>query len=771
MGIQLILSVIGLILTSIALFISNTVDGTTGISSGKKTLPSANISEKQIKSSNDTRPTDLPPAQSSSHQVVRTISEAAKREAVTNVASHNTIQVDNATNSRPRWVDVEHIVKDVINSIMKHLLPTMLRITSKVHISSPCLSRLLKMVVSVRQLESWAIKMVDASGKPFSGLLEGTLTDFGSYEECLNIIVESENPNSEPLRGKYCILEITPNLPQETRQLDKRLHNTLIEDLAGMSSYLSFLHYTIGVCIPSTCTAEDLANISQAVADLKFRVSVPHCEQREDLKLTKEQITVLCLLGTLVVLVVLGTTTELWRKYRNSEATPPPNSKEKTLCVILMAFSTYANGKDLLNTKTGTESIGVLHGFRFFTMAWVVLAHTYLMTDFHIYKRLIDFRDAQKDITVLVIWNSLLQVDTFFFVRLTPPMMLVISLMFILPLLSSGPFWHRVVEREIEHCRTTWWANMFYFNNFIRKNATCIPPLWYVAADMQLYLLSPIFLITFRRCPRVGWSLSIIGIVVSWFVIALITIWKDFPPSNNFLSSDITKIIDMEFHIHWKPYVHMGPYFVGLTTGYVLLNHQNVKLSPVTVVVGWTITTISTLAVVFGAYSWMNGIRPNVVVGVLYAAVHRTVFALGLAWITFACSNGYGGPVNALLSWQPFIVLGRLTYMAYLVHSLVIFIVVGSTKERRLFSHFELVCSFIVYLVISTAISLLLHLVFESPFIKLEQCIFPQPRPLVPTHNNSTVNQEEGEMGQVASPVGIALCPQTNENSIITSKL
>ncbi|XP_076348311.1 uncharacterized protein LOC143245946 [Tachypleus tridentatus] len=234
MGIQLILSVIGLILTSIALFISNTVDGTNGISSGKKTLPSANLSEQQIKSSNDTRPTDLPPAQSSSHQVVRTISEAAKREAVTNVASHNTIQVDNATNSRPRWVDVEHIVKDVINSIMKHLLPTMLRITSKVHISSPCLSRLLKMVVSVRQLESWAIKMVDASGKPFSGLLEGTLTDFGSYEECLNIIVESENPNSEPLRGKYCILEITPNLPQETRQLDPRLHNT--QRCKGVSS-------------------------------------------------------------------------------------------------------------------------------------------------------------------------------------------------------------------------------------------------------------------------------------------------------------------------------------------------------------------------------------------------------------------------------------------------------------------------------------------------------------------------------------------------------
>ncbi|XP_022258231.1 nose resistant to fluoxetine protein 6-like [Limulus polyphemus] len=395
MELQVFLSVTSLILTSVAvLFGGDTTSEIISTIISKKTLPSASSSEKQIKLS-----TDLTSAPSRSHHVVRTRPATAKTETVTN--RKLTTSVVNTTNSQQRWVDVENTVKDAINTIMKHLLPSMLRITSKVHISSPCLSRLLKMVISVRQLKSWAIRMLDASGKPFSGLLDGTLTDFGSYEECLNIIVKVEKRKRELFRGKYCLLEIIPNLPLETEQLEHGLHETLLQDLAGMSGYLSFLHHTVGVCIPSTCTAEDLANVARAVADLKFQVSVPHCEQKEDLKLTSEQIAVLCLLGTLLVLVILGTTIELWRKYRNPETTPPPNRKEKTLCVILIAFSSYTNGKDLLNTKTGPENIGVLHGLRFFTMAWVILAHTYLMSDFNIYKRLIDFRDAQKDVTVL----------------------------------------------------------------------------------------------------------------------------------------------------------------------------------------------------------------------------------------------------------------------------------------------------------------------------------------------------------------------------------
>ena len=74
--------------------------------------------------------------------------------------------------------------------------------------------------------------------------------------------------------------------------------------------------------------------------------------------------------------------------------------------------------------------------------------------------------------------------------------------------------------------------------------------------------------------------------------------------------------------------------------------------------------------------------------GKLNLSLNRTAWALGLAWMTAACVNGYGGPVDwviftvcrtfemmivfKVLSLPPLRPLSRLTYAAYLVHPLVI---------------------------------------------------------------------------------------------------
>lgn len=52
----------------------------------------------------------------------------------------------------------------------------------------------------------------------------------------------------------------------------------------------------------------------------------------------------------------------------------------------------------------------------------------------------------------------------------------------------------------------------------------------------------------------------------------------------------------------------------------------------------------------------------------LYEAYARVSWAVGIAWIIFACVHGYGGPVDWFLSltqWQP---LARISYSIYIVH-------------------------------------------------------------------------------------------------------
>lgn len=51
--------------------------------------------------------------------------------------------------------------------------------------------------------------VVDASSKIPSGILEGTLMDFGSFEECLQIKVLTPRKTSnrkELFRGRYCMM-------------------------------------------------------------------------------------------------------------------------------------------------------------------------------------------------------------------------------------------------------------------------------------------------------------------------------------------------------------------------------------------------------------------------------------------------------------------------------------------------------------------------------------------------------------------------------------
>ncbi|XP_076319637.1 nose resistant to fluoxetine protein 6-like [Tachypleus tridentatus] len=705
-------------------------------------------------------------------------------------------------NSVFQWLDIEKSMKTTIDSVLKLLLPYIVRMFSTVELSGPCYVSLLKTLFSIRKLKSWAIKMLDASGKISSGIAEGKGTNFGSYDECLNILVTNHRTNKVDFRGKYCFLEFYSPFPTSSDQLDPRLKDSILAELALSAHLASELPGLIALCVPSTCSHEDVETITSTAFQEILPVSVPFCDVKEEvIKLKDEQIGVLCLLGTILLLVVSGTTIDLWKQYQTDNNKIDPKKKrfsQGKIFEVLKSFSLYTNGKQMLNTKVGSGNLGALHGFRFFTMAWVILAHTYMIPSMNTYSQLINFQYAVKDVSFMAVWNSFLQVDTFFFLtgvtlvyttmkklkgtngrldlvryvihrywRLTPPLMLVISLMFLLPLLSSGPLWSRFVESEIQKCRNTWWANMFYFSNFLYPTNMCISPYWYLAADMQLYLISPVILITLYKWPRMGFVLITFGILASWVSIAVITVWKNFNPS--VVLFDPKTNIETGGYIHIRPYTHLGPYCIGMATGYLLLKRRNIRLRPIVVAIGWIVTTVSCSAVVFGAYDWHNGITPNAVVGIIYASIHRTGFTLGLAWITCACVYGYGGPVNALLSWKPFIVLGRLTYMTYLIHPLIIYIRVGTVRENQFFSHFEQVCRFLTYLVLSMNVASFLHLVFEVPFTKLERFLLPQPKNQKSLQNS--VKQKEESNGHAISSGTSKCSSDTMENIVVISRL
>ena len=47
---------------------------------------------------------------------------------------------------------------------------------------------------------------------------------------------------------------------------------------------------------------------------------------------------------------------------------------------------------------------------------------------------------------------------------------------------------------------------------------------------------------------------------------------------------------------------------------------------------------------------------------IIYGTIHRDVFAVGMAWLIYACHTGLGGPINVFLSAKALVPLSNLSY-------------------------------------------------------------------------------------------------------------
>ena len=87
----------------------------------------------------------------------------------------------------------------------------------------------------------------------------------------------------------------------------------------------------------------------------------------------------------------------------------------------------------------------------------------------------------------------------FSFHRLTIPLaLLILFAVGLSPVIGYGPFWW-VVEDMEQNCANNWWTNVLYVNNFVKTDEPCIGQTWYLAVDMQLFLVSPLVFMPMYR--------------------------------------------------------------------------------------------------------------------------------------------------------------------------------------------------------------------------------------------------------------------------------
>lgn len=135
----------------------------------------------------------------------------------------------------PIWnLGLWKVSTNLFNPIFKTIFPTLLFLS------------ILKKLISV----------LDASEKVQSGYLTGNIRQTGNYDECMAV---RSNQNDSYIQGKYCLYGISSNMTDRKSIFNVKKQLTLRGiKVDHIEDYLNGIKATSAVCVPLSCSGEDL---------------------------------------------------------------------------------------------------------------------------------------------------------------------------------------------------------------------------------------------------------------------------------------------------------------------------------------------------------------------------------------------------------------------------------------------------------------------------------------------------------------------------------
>nr|CAD7595125.1 unnamed protein product [Timema genevievae] len=164
------------------------------------------------------------------------------------------------------------------------------------------------------------------------------------------------------------------------------------------------------------------------------------------------------------------------------------------------------------------------------------------------------------------------------------------------------------------------------------------------------------------------------------------------------------------------PWTRIGPYIVGMVTGYIVVKLNGcLSLSKCTVVLAWIVGSAFNLAPLFGLYD--RNISPFT--AAIYVALSRTAWGIGLSWLVVACCTNNAGFINRILSFPGWVPLSRLTYCAYLLNPMLMNSVYLGRETAMHVDFLPLTTICLGHLAMCYCCAYVVSLAFETPTVLL----------------------------------------------------
>ncbi|XP_071813468.1 nose resistant to fluoxetine protein 6-like isoform X2 [Apostichopus japonicus] len=637
------------------------------------------------------------------------------------------------------------------------------------NVSSDCMEGIRKMTINN------TIKALDSFGKPGAGILAGNVNWLGHFDECTSLygfqycsiifnVSQLQSVGSIPFTYGLCA-------PKECSDVD--IYNGIdffIDKIPGLDGIISLEASSLPTCTKNPHRAYDAKFIVTVIFfSLLFLLVIasslyhawyhsPACRSMKDSTLIDDQTS-----------------------YPPKEDQAPLVSHEDpskspvqstsirgevgparigTFHSVIFSFALPNNLPKLLSGKMSRDSIPCLNGIRVLSILWVILGHVFSFPMLiEIFNPLTGLGWFQR-FGFLLVSNAFFSVDSFFFLsgllvtyltlkqlkksdghipwrwfyfhrywRLTPAMAVtMLFYVFITPYFGHGPFAQTLSARE--DCPKYWWTNLLYINNFypIHDAQICIGWVWYLANDMQFFIISPLIILPLYYIPWLGMSLIAVLCAGSMCATAALMAVYNFPAAIMDITTATQSDDTFTDVIYNKPYCRITPYLVGMLLGYVIYKYprKSIKLHWVIALLGWIVATGIAFACIFSLYNYYNIGPWSKAANVIYQMFCRFAWGVFLAWVVFACHYGYGGWVNSLLGHPAWAPLGRLTYTAYLIHPIILSLFLQHQGSPFYLSLTLIAFYFAGVSLLTYACAAIFSLTVEFPLVGLEKLFIPR---------------------------------------------
>ncbi len=625
---------------------------------------------------------------------------------------------------------------------------------------------------------------IDAFGKPQSGILRGASKFMGNFDECLGADTKGLNFSMQ-----YC------NMPVALLSVKNGTYKPLLTFTEAiclpMSCSVGDINGSL-TSINALLVAE--ANISLYLVDFNTctsQESAPYTAGAVIMIIISFMFVLLSFAATIfdfITQVFPARDTKRLSGSINSLETSSDNKISETDSLIIspkkpnrvlvflhdvvIGFSLYKTVPAVLSTSQPPSAITSINGMRVISMFWVIMCHTY----FFMFS-LQSFTNAYVVLSSFVgrfsaqpILNGFFCVDSFFFLsgllvayltfrqmqrskgrfpflpyyvhrilRLTPTYMFVLFFYwFVTVHLGNGPLINAALGPNSsgnKQCADYWWSNLLYINNFVPSgfDKQCMGWTWYLANDMQFYIISPLILIPLYYSLPAGLaslgllltaSIGITGFVAGYYDYTANTFW----PLLSGVARPVTQP-DQSSQIYEKPYCRITPYLAGILLGYIFFKRYvlPIKKGPVSWAVHlaiWLIAFVLGMVNVYGLYSTWHGHEFSTGENVMYFMFSRFTWGVTLFLVVYVCHNGYGGFINRFLSLPFWIPLSRLTFNAYLVHEIVMLLLFSSFRTTIYYTDASFIFYIIGMIVLSYGAASVVTVFVEFPLSNLESAFF-----------------------------------------------